>query len=189
MRLTSPSRVSMVLIITVFLVWTSEPLCSGLVSITGSTYTLSLIKARPGLLPRLGVRPWSHGVEPRRHPHPLDEPVSYFFSKTSSPVLEVAQQTPACATAKVRSGANRGAPGVCVGGPGGQGIPKAQAAQHSPHPPPRHLLTPSSPWAAGEPCMDLHTDSQDPKARSKTLFRKTSWDPAPLRLQMSTLMS
>lgn len=31
--LTSPSRVSMVLIITVFLVWTSEPLCSGLVSV------------------------------------------------------------------------------------------------------------------------------------------------------------
>lgn len=31
--LTSPSRVSIVLIITVFLVWTSEPLCSGLVSV------------------------------------------------------------------------------------------------------------------------------------------------------------
>lgn len=170
MRLTSPSRVSMVLIITVFLVWTSEPLCSGLVSITGSTYTLSLIKARPGLLPRLGVRPWSHRVEPRRHPHPLDEPVSYFFSKTSLPVLEVAQQTPACATAKVRSGANRGAPGVCVGGPGGQGIPKAQAAQHSPHPPPDTSSLPPHPGLQESPAWICTLTVRTPKPGARHSF-------------------
>lgn len=38
----------MVLIITVFLVWTSEPLCSGLVSVTDSSTRSALTKARPG---------------------------------------------------------------------------------------------------------------------------------------------
>lgn len=78
---------------------------------------------------------------------------------------------------------------VCVWGgvQEGRGSPRPRLPSIPPNP--RYLLTPSSPWAAGEPCMNLHTDSQDPKARSKTLFRKTSWDPAPLRLQMSTLMS
>ena len=156
-----------------------------------SIHILRLTKATPGLFLWLGVLPWSHRAEPGRRPPPQDGPVT-FSAKCPHLSLSPAPNRWLCRPRDLSQGwdkiRSQQMCSRCRWVQDGRGSPRPRPPSIPTPPTHTHLLAPSTPLAAGEPCMNLYPD-RTPKPRTKILFWRTSWYPAPLRLQMSSLMS